>query len=324
MESQSNKEIATMTGITLSFERPSVGRPRSIPVHPQLPARFRCLEEIGKGGMGTIYLAKDSSSGQQVVVKKALIPAEHNEHFADEAMTLFILPNNPHLPEYIAHGLEDGTYCLVMNYIKGDLLFDRLQSGPLSLSESLKIVKQAATGLSAAAGNGILHRDVKPENIMIGTEGTVYVIDFGVSHINNPGSLVGNFGYISPEQMTKNEHIDLRSDIFSLGTVFYEMIVGRKAFEIDGSASLIDQFWAALKAAEAGPSPLGLISLDEKVQSLTQAFVQKLTAYLPKDRFQTYEEVIAAAEKIEARIAAFNAEIEKELELSFQAALQPA
>ena len=294
--------------------------------HTQLPSRFSCLGTMGEGGMGLVQFALDGNNGQTPVVIKRALRTDFNPHFANEAITLFTLPESPHLPQLIDHGLHNGTYWLAMPYIDGELLADRLDKGPLSLPESLKIVTQAAAGLAEANNSGILHRDLKPDNIMIGSNGITQVIDFGVAHVDQPGDLVGTVGYISPEQITDNDTIDCRSDIYSLGTIFYEMITGQPAFKLNRTAPILEQILTARHYASLGVPHLNQISLDLKeggVQSLTQEFASKMTALDRADRYSNYQEVIAAAQGIGNRLAAFTREMDHEMELLRQATSRP-
>jgi serine/threonine protein kinase len=284
------------------------------PARTLLLNRFKLLGKIGSGGMAKVHRAVERTNQTSVAIKFALY-ADLNGHVENEAATVFALPENPHLPRFIDHGEHEGAYWLAMPFIEGDLLRTRLDNGQLSLSESLKIVSQVANGLADAARNGIIHRDLKPENIIIGSDGIVHILDFGLTHVDEAGALVGSLEYISPEQLTNNQGIDHRSDIYSLGLIFYEMVTGRKAHIIDETMPLMEQVCAAMRNAEANLPALGLVSLDDKAQSLTTEFLWRLSAHEAQERYQTFEEVMAAANQIKERLAAFNAEMEKELAL---------
>lgn len=292
---------------------------------PRLPDQFHPIGELARGGMCLIRFAQDIT-GTPVVLKTSLDP--QHSHFVQkegDALSGFDHPNLPYLLDrgYTQNEKQEILHWVAISYIDGDTLLERVSKGAIPLSESLKIIMQVASGLSAANAKGILHRDLKPENIMIDRNGVVKVIDFGLTRVDQPGCMVGTPGYISPEQM-RADKVDHRSDIYSLGIIFHEMLSGRRAFNI-GDPEHID--WPALlRDVEAGLPPLRLISLDlekDGVQSLTQEFVRKLTAYRAEDRYQTYEAVIAAAQAIEARLAAFNAETKRELALLNQAASRP-
>ena len=156
--------------------------------------------------------------------------------------------------------------------------------------------------------------------------GMVRVIDFGLTHLETkPGDTVGTPGYMSPEQITGEANkLDLRSDIFSLGVIFFEMVDGLNPFEgkRDNWAA-VSLMLKTLDVAKKSLPRLRYLSIDDEVRSLTQEFVDKLTAFDKKDRYQDYGQVIAAAEKIEARLAAFNAETKSELERLNPAPPQP-
>ncbi len=218
--------------------------------------RYRIIAQIGKGGMGEVYLAGDSSLGRDIALK--LLPARFTHYkgrlrrFIQEAKAASAL-NHPNIITIHEIGEADGTYFIATEFIEGDTLRRHLAGGRLKLSEILGIAIQIANAIEAAHAAGIVHRDIKPENIMVRRDGYVKVLDFGLAKLTEkaaakpeppqadslmatlartgtePGVVLGTVNYMSPEQ-ARGLEVDPRSDIFSLGVVMYEMAAGRIAF----------------------------------------------------------------------------------------------
>jgi eukaryotic-like serine/threonine-protein kinase len=215
---------------------------------------YEIVAPLGAGGMGEVYRAHDSRLERAVAIK--ILPArlshdlEAKERFDREARVISSLshPNICHLYDV---GVQDGTSYLVMEYLEGETLAERLRKGPLPLDQFLKIAIEICEGLEKAHRSGVVHRDLKPANIMLTKHGTK-LMDFGLAKAIpaaklNPGptasfdtaasepltahgTVVGTFQYMAPEQLEGRE-ADARSDIFSLGAVLYEMFTGRRAFD---------------------------------------------------------------------------------------------
>lgn len=288
--------------------------------------RFTGLKEIGKGATGKVFLARDTFSGQAVALKTS--KCESNNGFLyNEAVALFALPKNPHLPRLVDCGYDDSLSWLATNFISGDLLSERLKAEQILFPEALALTRQAAVGLAAAAQNDIYHRDIKPGNLMIDWRKQLQIIDFGLARVNGekrPSELgaagassfmeitmideeelrlFGTPGFMSPEAIN-GEAVDCRSGIFSLGVVFYEMVTGSLPFSPKFGPRL-------LEAIRHGPPQLSTVSPDHRVQSMTEAFARKFTAFDRGQRFQTYEEVITAVEAIENNLDEVNAKISR-------------
>jgi serine/threonine protein kinase len=215
-------------------------------------AHYQINSQIGKGGMGEVYQAKDQKLGRDVAIK--VLPEEFaRDHdrvsrFQREAKLLASL-NHPNIASI--HGLEesDGTHFLVMELIGGDTLADRIKTGPIPVEEALKLALQIAEALEAAHDKGVIHRDLKPSNIKITPEGKVKVLDFGLAKAfagspgnmnlsNSPtlsdaatqqGVILGTAAYMPPEQ-AKGKTVDKRADIWAFGVVLFEMLTGRQVF----------------------------------------------------------------------------------------------
>jgi serine/threonine protein kinase len=213
---------------------------------------YEITSEIGKGGMGEVYQAKDTKLGRDVAIK--VLPEEFARdtdriaRFQREAKLLASL-NHPNIAAI--YGLEesDGTHFLVMELIEGDTLKDRIKSGPIPVEEALKLALQMAEALEAAHEKGVIHRDLKPANIKITPDGKVKILDFGlakayagdqesVSLADSPtisaaatqkGVILGTAAYMSPEQ-AKGKSVDKRADIWAFGVVLFEMLTGRQLF----------------------------------------------------------------------------------------------
>jgi serine/threonine-protein kinase len=205
--------------------------------------RYRLASELGAGAMGVVYLADDTTLDRKVALK--LLPAEFTQdagrtsRFVREAKTASGL-NHPNILTIHEIGQTGETWFIATEFVEGVTLRQRLESGPLAVEEALDIATQCVAALDSAHRAGIVHRDVKPENIMIRSDAVVKVIDFGLAVVAKPahdqpagateaGKIIGTPRYMSPEQ-ARGEKLDGRSDIFSLGTVLYEMIEGAPAF----------------------------------------------------------------------------------------------
>jgi serine/threonine protein kinase len=213
---------------------------------------YEITSEIGRGGMGEVYQAKDTKLGRDVAIKvlpeEFALDKDRVARFQREAKLLASL-NHPNIAAI--HGLEEseGTHFLVMELIEGDKLRDRIKSGPIPVEEALKLALQMAEGLEAAHEKGIIHRDLKPANIKVTPDGKVKILDFGLakayvgdqenmSPMDSPtisaaatqqGVILGTAAYMSPEQ-AKGKSVDKRADIWAFGVVLFEMLTGKSLF----------------------------------------------------------------------------------------------
>jgi len=260
---------------------------------------------LGAGGMGEVYRARDTRLERAVAIKilsaHLCQNAEARDRFDREARAISSLshPNICHLYDV---GEEDGISYLVMEYLEGETLGDRLHKGPLPLEQVLKVGAEICDGLEKAHRSGVVHRDLKPSNIML-TKTGAKLMDFGLAKpavaalgagsssdpmatmsrpLTAEGTIVGTFQYMSPEQVEGKE-ADARSDIFALGAVLYEMITGKRAFEGKTTASTI----AAIMAAE--PKPISAVHpmSPPVLEHVTQACLAKD----PDERLQTAHDV---------------------------------
>jgi tetratricopeptide (TPR) repeat protein len=244
----------------------------------QTISHYLIIGKLGSGGMGEVYLAEDQRLSRKVAIK--FLPADvatderARQRLLREARTAATL-DHPNICAIYEVGQDDSHSFIVLQYIEGETLAARLRSQRPDLREALAIAEQVADALNEAHARGIIHRDIKPENIMLTTRGQVKVLDFGLaktlrdpgilesdaqtgSMLSIPGMVMGTVPYMSPEQV-RGEELDGRSDIFSFGTVLYEMLSGRRPFEAKSTAEVI----SAILTVEPAPvsrfaaSPIG-------------------------------------------------------------------
>jgi Tol biopolymer transport system component/predicted Ser/Thr protein kinase len=197
--------------------------------------RYEILAPIGKGGMGEVYKAHDPSAGRDVALKVS--HAQYSDRFEREARAVAAL-NHPN----ICALYDVGPDYLVMEYIEGPTLAERMQRGPIPLAEALEIARQMAAALEEAHQNLVVHRDFKPANVKIKPNGAVKVLDFGLAKVTEAratedsptltmsGAIMGTAAYMSPEQ-ARGEPVDKRADVWAFGVVLWEMLAGRRLFE---------------------------------------------------------------------------------------------
>ena len=266
--------------------------------------RYQIVREIGRGGMGVVYLAQDVSLDRPVALK--LLPrhltSDPNRlrRFEREARAASAL-NHPNILTIHEIAQSDGLHSIATEFIDGVTLRERIKSKELKLSETLSIAEQIASALVAAHEAGIVHRDIKPENVMLRRDGYVKVLDFGLAKLteqqpvervnasptitgtNTDTGVMGTVGYMSPEQ-ARGESVDHRTDIFSLGVVIYEMVTGQMPFEAKNVAGAI------VPIPEQEPPPLAHY-LPEAPAEL-QMIVNKALRSNRDERYQTTTELL--------------------------------
>ncbi len=259
---------------------------------------FEIREKIGAGGMGEVFLAEDLRLGRRVAIK--ILPAEvaadpgRRSRFAREARAASAL-SHPNIAHIYDVGEQDGTHFIAMEYVEGADLSEKLSESSLEQDEILDIAVQVADALEEARGKGIVHRDIKPANIALTGRGEVKVLDFGLAKLMQPlesesgdhtaslsqtaeGAVLGTAHYMSPEQ-AQGSKIDTRSDLFSLGTVLYEMVAGRKAFDSDGLLGIIH--------AITHREPEALARFNYEVSPELERIILKCLEKEPDHRYQT-------------------------------------
>ncbi len=202
-------------------------------------SHYEILERLGTGGMGVVYKARDTTLNRLVALK--FLPGrltgdeEATRRFVEEARTASALDHAHICTIHEISQTADGLLFMVMSYVQGETLKERIGRGPLPVEDALDIAVQITEGLMEAHEHGIAHRDVKPGNVLITSEDRVKIVDFGLASLvglppeNKPGLFMGTLLYMSPEQL-RNEPVDHRSDLWSLGVTMYEMLAGRAPF----------------------------------------------------------------------------------------------
>jgi Tol biopolymer transport system component len=264
---------------------------------------YEIVAPAGAGGMGEVWRARDTRLERSVAIK--VLPQEFAENaqlklrFEREAKTISQL-NHPHICTLFDVGHENGLHYLVMEYIEGETLAERLAKGPLPVEQVIRYGVEIAAALERAHRAGVIHRDLKPGNIMLTKDGAK-LLDFGLAKeseqgaireltslhterraLTEEGTIVGTFQYMAPEQL-EGQPVDHRADIFALGAVLYEMATGRRAFQGKSKASLI----ASILATD--PPPIS------SVQPLTPAALDRVIVTCldkdPDERFQSAHDV---------------------------------
>ena len=255
---------------------------------------YEVLSELGSGGMGTVYLAQDARLGRKIALK--LLPPQFTNdkdrlrRFQQEARAASAL-NHPNILTVYEIEQKANIHYIATEYVDGVTLRHLLSTDQLELHRILSIATQIASALQAAHAAGIVHRDIKPENVMIRSDGYIKVLDFGLAKLTekefapttsetNPGVVMGTPRYMSPEQ-ARGLDVDLRTDIFSLGTVIYEMVTGKVPFEGETTSDII----AAIIKDE--PEPMSV-----SVPELPSEFEEVVNKALAKDLGLRYPTIL--------------------------------
>jgi serine/threonine protein kinase/Tol biopolymer transport system component len=277
--------------------------------------RYEIRSPLGKGGMGEVYLAQDTTLRRPVALK--LLPAKFTEdtdrlqRFELEACAASAL-NHPNIITIHEIGQEDSVHFMATEFVEGETLRLRLHRTQLKLSEALDIAAQTAAALSAAHAAGIVHRDIKPENIMVRPDGYIKILDFGLAKLTerpnevfdsqaptmarvatDPGTVMGTAHYMSPEQ-ARGLPIDSRTDIWSLGVVLYEMVAGRVPFSGETTSDVI------VAILDREPPPLSSI---EEVPAELQRIVRKALSKDREERYQTVKDLLIDLKSLRQELA---------------------
>src|ERR1700688_210567 len=292
MESSNSMDEATKRVVTAQNESPT------LPAGSRF-GRYEILGALGAGGMGEVYRARDPRLGRELAIKilarklsDSKLDVKRFEREAESASAL----NHPNIVTIFELGQVESTYYIAMELVEGELLRDMLRAGPIPLQTVMRIAPQIVDGLAKAHAAGVMHRDLKPENVMISRDGLVKILDFGLAKLvstdtnlpldletvstseTNPGAVLGTLPYMSPEQ-ANGLPLDFRSDQFSLGSLLYEMVTGRRAFPHQGAAEILaavlrDQPEAAASLNPQAPAPLCWV-------------IERCLAKNPRDRYDS-------------------------------------
>jgi serine/threonine-protein kinase len=260
--------------------------------------RYMIVRKLGAGGMADVYLAEDQELGRRVAIKilnsRHANDAQFIERFRREAKNAAAL-NHPNIVSIYDRGEAEDTYYIAMEYLDGRTLKELVVGrGPAPVNVAVEYVRQILSGLRFAHRHGIVHRDIKPHNVLVDREGRVKVTDFGIaragtSQMTEAGSIVGTAQYLSPEQARGTE-VDQRSDLYSLGVVLYELLTGQTPFDGDTPVEI------AMKHLSATPRPPSQIRHD--VPRELDMVVMRALAKDPAARYQSADEMEADLERV--------------------------
>jgi len=271
-----------------------------------IKGRYKLIDELGRGSFATVYIARDTKNNRIYAVK--IMHLEFSDdgellaRFQREADILSHL-SDPHIVKIFDYGDESDIHYILMDYIDGqNLKYHTLTQGSMDAFRALDYAKQIAIGLDTAFKHGVVHRDIKPQNIVINSQDVVKITDFGLARSRETVTLtqsnvfMGTAYYIPPEQAESGRSADTRSDLYSVAAVLFEMLTGRPPFEGETAVDIVIKHMN-----EKIPS---ICRLRTDLPPELDQFMQKAMAKSPDDRYQTPKEFIAAIEQIQKRIQA--------------------
>jgi eukaryotic-like serine/threonine-protein kinase len=260
--------------------------------------RYRIVRKLGSGGMADVYLAEDEELGRRIAIKILNDRHANDEQFVErfrrEAKNAAGL-SHPNIVAIYDRGEAEGTYYIAMEYLDGRSLKELVVArGPLPISDAIDATRQVLAALRFAHRKGVVHRDIKPHNVMADADGRLKVTDFGiaragVSQMTEAGSIIGTAQYLSPEQ-ARGAPVDQRSDLYSIGIVLYEMLTGKTPFSGETPVEI------AMKHLSDPPRPPSLERPD--ISPDLDMVVLRALAKSPDDRFQTAEEMDSELERV--------------------------
>jgi serine/threonine protein kinase len=271
---------------------------------PARIGRYDIKSLLGAGGMGTLYLARDTNPTTPRLVALKLLnanlhSADVRERFAREARALALLSHSNIVNIYDSGEFQNSPF-IVMEYVRGETLAEKIKRrAPMSLAQKLKLMAELCAGLACAHEAGVVHRDIKPANLMVDQQGRLRILDFGIARVaegamtraayamTQVNMRIGTPGYMSPEQIEGGE-VDARSDIFAVGTVFYELLSYREAFSGNSTRQIED------KVLQAQPTPL--VSL---IPGLNSAIAEIVSRALEKDPSKRYQDAGTLEQELE-------------------------
>jgi serine/threonine protein kinase len=263
--------------------------------------RYKLIDERGRGSFATVYVARDTKDNRIYAVKVMHIELSNDgdllARFQREAHILLNL-SDPHIVRIVDYGEDNSMHFIVMDYIDGqNLKYHTLTHGSLEPSRALNYAQQIAEGLDTAFKHGVVHRDIKPQNILINTKGVVKITDFGLARSRETVTLtqsnvfMGTAYYISPEQAESGRSADTRSDLYSVAAVLFEMLAGNPPFEGDTAVDIVMKHMK-----EKVPS---ICRLRPELPGDMDVFLRRAMAKSPNDRYSTPRDFIAALEQLQ-------------------------
>jgi serine/threonine protein kinase len=253
----------------------------------QVVGDYEILSVLGKGGMGRVYRVRNLISNRVEAMKALLADAaaeaDLGGRFLAEIRILARL-DHPNIAKFYTAFKHEKQLLLLMEYVEGFTLSDRLKQGAVPLGEAVGYMRQALSALSYAHANGIIHRDIKPANLMVTPQGVVKLMDFGIAKcesdpvLTRPGTTVGSLLYMSPEQV-RGEAVDARSDLYSLGIVLYELTAGGRPFEADSTFGILN--------AHLNVAPRPAVEVNAAIPAAANDLIMTALAKDPAQRFQS-------------------------------------
>jgi serine/threonine protein kinase len=262
--------------------------------------RYEIKSEIAKGGMATVFRAYDPTFERDVAIKVLPHAMLHDPtfraRFEREAKMIAMLEHPAIVPVY-DFGEEDGQPYIVMRFMSGGSLAERIERGALPLDETTQIINRFAPALDAAHARNIIHRDLKPGNVLFDQYGNAYLSDFGIARLSQEqgatltgGAIIGTPSYMSPEQIQGEKHLDGRSDIYAMGVLVYQMLSGNLPYQSDTPAKVM-----MMHVLEPVPD---IMLVKSNLPESCQWFIRKAMAKKPEERYATAGEMAAAFENI--------------------------
>ncbi len=273
-----------------------MGKPRFVQqtTHVVLVDRYELGPVLGQGGMAKVHQGLDRQLGRQVAIKVLAPPFDRDREFVErfqrEARAAAGL-SHPNIVAVFDSGSDDGTHYIVTELVEGETLADRLRrDGPMPQAEAVAVAVDIARALAAAHERGLIHRDIKPGNVMLLPDGRVKVVDFGIARaagsdtLTNTGVVLGSTAYLSPEQAS-GQPVDERADLYALGCVLYEMLTGRVPFSADTPIATMYRH-----VNEDPPPPSTFAPIPSELEDIVMRALEKD----PKRRFASASELEAA------------------------------
>ncbi len=267
---------------------------------------YKLIDERGRGSFATVYVARDTENNRIYAVKVMHLELSNDgellARFQREAHILLNLSDS-HIVRIVDYGNDSNMHFIVMDYVDGqNLKYHMITQGPMEPLRALNYTRQIAEGLDTAYKQGVVHRDIKPQNILVNTHEVVKITDFGLARSRETVTLtqsnvfMGTAYYISPEQAESGRSADTRSDLYSVATVLFEMLTGSPPFEGDTAVDIV------IKHMNENVPSICRIRHDLPVEM--DYFMQKAMAKSPQERYATPQEFIAALEQVQERIQA--------------------